>query len=210
MVRALAKAIPFIILAAFCFAAVPARAQFGFLKQGLDAVSGGKTSDAAAPGGAPSAKALKQAATFKNAARGFEFTIPAGWELVDGDPASESCSFRNMAGSMGFNMHIEQMVKSFPRAAAVKAGLKSDKERIEINKILSAKRRDDGNPKKKCGVIGWEIVQAPQKNSFQRIIWQCYDGQNFYMNFMAYSANKDFAAARPTLENIMKSIKFCK
>ena len=60
------------------------------------------------------------------------------------------------------------------------------------------------------GVIGWELVEAPQKNGFQRIIWQAYDGQNFYMNFDAYSENQDFEAARATLRQIMDSIKFCR
>jgi hypothetical protein len=81
---------------------------------------------------------------------------------------------------------------------------------VTIKKLLQAKRRDDGDAKKKCGGIGWEIVEAPQKNDFQHIIWQCYDGENFYMNFMAYSENKDFAASEAILRKIMDSIKFCK
>jgi len=201
-----------LLIAIFVFSTA-AWAQFGLIQQGIGAMTGGKTTPGAtAPGANPavSANALKQETTFQNPARKFQFTIPAGWELVDGDPASESCSFRDMHNSQGFNMHLEQMVPSFPRAAAVKAGLKQDKERMTINKILDAKRRDDGDKKKKCGVIGWQITEAPQKNSFQRIIWQCYDGQNYYMNFMAYSDNNEFAQAKPTLEKIMQSIKFCK
>jgi hypothetical protein len=112
--------------------------------------------------------------------------------------------------SWGFQFHIEQMVPSFPRKASVTASLKQAKEMVSINKYLEARRRDDGNPKSQCGVIGWEIVEAPQKNSFQRIIWQAYDGQNYYMNFMAHSENNEFAAARPTLRSIMDSIKFCR
>jgi hypothetical protein len=189
-------------------------AQFGIIQQGIDAVTTGKkpaAPDASpASSGASGGKVLTQDTTYKNAARNFQFTIPAGWEIVEGSPDSESVGFRYMKTTMGFNFHAEQMVPSFPRAAAVSAGLKQDQERVTIKKLLAAKRRDDGDAKKKCGVIGWEVVEAPQKNDFQRIIWQCYDGENFYMNFMAYSENKDFAASEATLRKIMDSIKFCK
>lgn len=202
------------VLAAICLSGVPALAQFGIIQQGIDAVTSGKkpaAPDASpASSGASGGKVLTQDTTFTNAARKFQFTIPAGWEIVEGSPDSESVGFRYMKTTMGFNFHAEQMVPSFPRASAVTAGLKQDQERVTIKKLLAAKRRDDGDPKKKCGVIGWETVEAPQKNDFQRIIWQCYDGENFYMNFMAYSENKDFAASEATLRKIMDSIKFCK
>ncbi|MFZ5810600.1 MAG: hypothetical protein ACOY4F_01000 [Thermodesulfobacteriota bacterium] len=194
----------------------PAFAQLGLFKQGLDAVTGGKSSatpdaqSAQAPGASSGGKVLTQDTTFTNTARKFQFTIPAGWEIVEGSPDSESVGFRYMKTTMGFNFHAEQMVPSFPRASAVSAGLKQDQERVTIKKLLQAKRRDDGDAKKKCGVIGWEIVEAPQKNGFQRIIWQCYDGENFYMNFMAYSENQEFSASEATLRKIMDSIKFCK
>ncbi len=55
------------------------------------------------------------------------------------------------------------MLPSFPRKASVDASLKSDKERVQIKQYLEAKRRDDGDAKKKCGVIGWEIVEALKK-----------------------------------------------
>ena len=111
--------------------------------------------------------------------------------------------------TLSFTWLIEQMVPSFPRDAAVKAGLQQDKERVQINKLLAAERRDDGSIKKGCGVIGWEQTEAPQKNDFQRIIWQCYDGENYYMNFMACAPNADFEAAHAELRQIMDSISFC-
>lgn len=185
-----------------------ALAQFGLLRQGIDAVTtGGKS---AAPGAGAGAGALTQATTYKNPARQFEFTIPAGWKLQNGDPAGESVLFMKPGTTWSFQFHLEQMVPSFPRQASVTASLKQAKEMVTIKKYLEARRRDDGSPKAKCGVIGWEIVEAPQKNGFQRIIWQAYDGQNFYMNFMAASENKDFAAARATLRQIIDSIKFCR
>jgi len=193
-----------------------ALAQFGILQQGIDAVAGGRK--AASPGGGASPSgaasggtgALAGDATYKNTARGFEFTVPAGWKLENGDPASESVLFMKPGTSWSFQFHLEQMAPSFPRKASVDASLKQAKEMVTINKYLEARRRDDGDAKKKCGVIGWEIVEAPQKNDYQRIIWQAYDGDNFYMNFMAASENKDFAAARPALRQIMDSIRFCR
>lgn len=205
-----------VALAAVFFSAGPARAQFGILQQGIDAVTSGKTKDAAPGQSGSSAPAgrggavLSRDTTYVNPARNFQYTIPAGWELISGDPASESVSFMKPGSSWGFNLHIEQMVPSFPRAASVDASLKQAKEMVGIKKYQEARRRDDGDAKKKCGVIGWEIVEAPQKNDYQRIIWQAYDGQNYYFNMMAHSENKDFESARPVLRQIMDSIKFCK
>lgn len=195
----------------------PASAQFGVLQQGLDAV--GKSKDKAkssdpAPASGKGfsggvSKPLGQDTTFKNAARGFEFTIPAGWEKVSGDPDSEDVSYQKPGTTMGFTLHMTRMQPSFPAKASVDASLKSAKEDVKINKLLDAKRRDDGSAKKKCGIIGWEVTEAPQKNGIQRIIWQGYDKENYYMNFMAYSANEDFEASRAALRQIMDSVKFC-
>jgi hypothetical protein len=73
------------------------------------------------------------------------------------------------------------MVPSFPRKAAVDAGYKQAMEEKSIGKYLSVKRRDQGD------VIGWETIETAEKGSggFQRIQWQCYDGQNYYYSFMA-------------------------
>lgn len=203
-----------LVVVAVCFP-VAALAQFGLLQQGIDAVTAGKKSAAPSAGGAsaaPGAAAgtLARDTTYKNAARNFEFTIPAGWKLENGDPGSESVLFMKPGTTWSFQFHIEQMVPSFPRKASVDASLKQAKEMVTIKKYQDARRRDDGNPKAKCGVIGWEITEAPQKNDYERIIWQAYDGQNFYMNFMAASENKDFEAARATLRQIMDSIRFCR
>ncbi len=146
--------------------------------------------------------------TYRNTLRNFQITLPAGWEVIQ-DPNAESISLMKVGTTLNFNWGHEQMVPSFPRDAAVDAGLKQDKERVTINKLLEASRRDDGSIKQGCGVIGWEQTEAPQKNGFQRIIWQCYDGQNYYMNFMAATTNEDFEAARAELRQIMDSIKFC-
>ncbi|MFP5259758.1 MAG: hypothetical protein ACLGQH_12120 [Acidobacteriota bacterium] len=198
---------------AFCLPNA-AWAQFGLLQQGVDAVTSGKKAaePAKTPGGGVSGggATLARDTTYQNPARGFAFTIPAGWKLESGDPASESVLFMKPGTTWSFQFHLEQMAPSFPRKASVDASLKQAKEMVGINKYLEAKRRDDGNAKNKCGVIGWEIVEAPQKNDYQRIIWQAYDGENYYMNFMASSENKDFAAARPALRQIMDSIQFCR
>lgn len=195
----------------------PASAQFGVLQKGLDAVTKSKDkSDGAAPASASGkgfsggvSKPLGQDTTFKNTSRNFAFTIPAGWEKVSGEPDSEDVSFQKPGTTMGFTLHMTRMQPSFQAKASVDASLKSAKEDVKINKLLEAKRRDDGSSKKKCGIIGWEVVEAPQKNGIQRIIWQGYDKDNYYMNFMAFSANEDFAASRAVMRQVMDSIKFC-
>jgi hypothetical protein len=194
-----------LILSLFCWSCVTPGTGY------IPSVSTSAPSGGSPTAAAPASTGSTAPKTYKNVARKYEYTIPAGWELINGDPGSDSVGFKKVGASWGFLIHIEQMVPSFPRDAAVKAGLKSDQERIQIKKILEARRRDDGSAKKGgCGVIGWELTEAPQDNSFQRIIWQAYDGENFYMNFNAYSANEDFQAAKATLRQIMDSIKFCK
>ena len=50
-----------------------------------------------------------------------------------------------------------------------------------IGKYMAVKRRDQGG---KDGVMGWETIETAEKGSggFQRIQWQCYDGQdNYYL-----------------------------
>lgn len=184
-------------------------AQFGLPIPGVDALKGGKKG--ATPEAAPASggKKLASDTTFTNAARKYQYTVPAGWEIVQGDPTGEDVGFHKMGTTMSFTIHITQMTPSFPRKASVDASLKQEKERVQIKQLLEAKRRDDGANKKDCGVIGWQITEAPQKNDYQRIIWQCYDGQNYYMNFNASSENKNFEASRATLETIIQSIKFC-
>lgn len=214
MKRVMGVSVVLVIVGTFLAFSMPSVsiAQWGLLKKGADAVQSGtgdsasKPADtkAAAGGGGSTAPV-----TYKNAARGFSYTIPAGWQKVEGDPNSESVGFMKAGSSWGFNVHMNQMTPSFPKKSSVNASLKQDKERVTIKQLLDAKRRDDGDQKKKCGVIGWETVEAPQKNGIQRITWQCYDGENYYINLMAYSSNEDFAAAQPTLRAIMDSIKFC-
>lgn len=95
---------------------------------------------------------------------------------------------------------------SFPAKASVDASLKTAKEEVTINKLLTAKRRDDAGGK----IIGWEIVESPTGGggSHQRIIWQCYDGQNYYYNFNAATSPEQFNASKAELRGIINSIKF--
>ncbi len=163
---------------------------------------------AAQPAADSGSNVLSSPTTYRNTPRNFQFTLPAGWEPV-ADPDSESILSMRAGTPRSLNIHMEQMVPSFPRDAAVQAGLKQDKERMQINKVETAVRRDDGSIKQGCGVIGWEQTEMPQKNGYRRIIWQAYDGENYYFNFMAATENEDFEAARAELRQIMDSVRFC-
>lgn len=147
--------------------------------------------------------------TYKNTARNFSFTIPAGWKKVKGDVNSEDVQFGKPGTTMFFHVHYTQMVPSFPAKASVDASLKTAKEEVTIGKLLSAKRRDDGVPGKK-GVIGWEITESRKGGggSHQRIIWQCYDGNNYYYNFGVVSHPDQFEASRAELQRVLDSVKF--
>jgi len=199
-------------------------AQWGAIQQGVDAARGAKKATEPAKtqepaksesrGGLahdPNKPTFTAATTLKNTDRKFSFTIPAGWQQLGGDVnAEQGASFGKPGTTMGFNFHYTRMVPSFPAKASVDASLKQAKEEVTINKLLSAKRRDQGMPGKK-GVIGWEIVEASRPGSgsaHQRIIWQCYDGDNYYFNFMAASSPEQFNASRAELQRIVDSVKF--
>ena len=151
--------------------------------------------------------------TFRNENRQFEYTIPAGWSQVSGDPQSEQGAVYMKPGtSWSFQFHMTQMVPSFPAASSVQASIKQNQEMKQIDKILEVKRRDDGNKKEDRGlkVIGWEIIQSPKgaDGGFQRIIRQAYDQDNYYFKFMGSAEVAEFEAARPTLQRIIDSVDF--
>ena len=149
--------------------------------------------------------------TYQNKVRSFSYTIPAGWRLERGDPTGnaerDNIIFMKPGTTCGFNIHWTQMVPSFPRQSAVDASYKQAMEEKGIGKYLAVKRRDQGG---KDGVIGWETIETPEKGSggFQRIQWQCYDGQNYMYSFMAHSEPKDFNANRAEMQRIIDSIRF--
>ena len=128
--------------------------------------------------------------TYQNKVRHFSYTIPAGWRLERGDPTGnaerDNIIFMKPGTTCGFTIHWTQMVPSFPRKAAVDASYKQAKEEKGIGKYMAVKRRDQGG---KSGVIGWETIETAEKGSggFQRIQWQCYDGQNYLYSFMAHA-----------------------
>jgi hypothetical protein len=147
--------------------------------------------------------------TYGNKARNFQFTIPAGWAKVDGDPNSDSAQFRKVGTSRHFNFHYTAMAADFPAETSVKASLKSATDEVKQGTNLSAKRRDDrcaSDPKKLCA-RGWELVDSGKQGP-QRIIWQAYDTGNYYFNFMASAEASEFEPARSELQGIIDSIKF--
>ena len=59
-------------------------------------------------------------------------------------------------------------------------------------------------------IIGWEIMESRKGGGgmHQRIIWQCYDKDNYYYNFNVISHPDQFDAARAELQGLLNSIKF--
>jgi len=201
--------------------ASPLWAQWGAIQSGVDAVKRGK--EAEKPPQQPTKAyegsvsmgdktgASTAPVTYQNKVRNFSYTIPAGWRLERGDPTGnaekDNIIFMKPGTTCGFNIHWTQMVPSFPRQASVDASYKSAMEEKGIGKYLAVKRRDQGG---KQGIIGWETIETPEKGSggFQRIQWQCYDGQNYMYSFMAHSEPKDFNANRAEMQRLIDSIKF--
>jgi hypothetical protein len=204
-------------------------AQWGAIQRGVDAARQGQSATQEPPAGepqrGPATKAYEGSAsmqdtktgvssspqTYQNKVRNFSYTIPPGWRLERGDPTGnaerENIIFMKPGTTCGFNIHWTQMVPSFPRKAAVDASYKQAMEEKGIGKYLAVKRRDQGS---KDGVIGWETIETAEKGSggFQRIQWQCYDGNNYMYSFMAHSEPKDFNANRAELQRIIDSIRF--
>jgi hypothetical protein len=190
-------------------------AQWGLIRQGAEAVRQGpqetQPPPAAKDDNAPFNRAkmgetFQSPQTFRNK-RGFSYTIPAGWQKEQGDPTGESAVFGRPGSTASFNFHMNQMVPSFPRKAAVDAGYKQAKEEMTIRKYMAVKRRDQGG---KSGVIGWETIETAEKGSggFQRILWQCYDKDNYYYNFMTSVNPQQFNQYRAEMQRIVDSIRF--
>lgn len=145
-----------------------------------------------------------QAVTYKNNDRNFSFTIPAGWAKQSGDVNSDTVLFMEipLTKTCSFQFNMTRMQQDFPAKASVKASLDSAKKDIAIDKNISAKRRDQ------AGVLGWELVEKGQAGGHQRIIYQVYDKQNYYINLMAAAETEHFEECRPALQQIIDSIKF--
>jgi hypothetical protein len=199
-----------------CLVAAPSDllAQWGLIREGVDAARGARKPAQPAPdgphnvagedvGGAGSRAPM----TYRNRVRPFSYTIPAGWRKEAGDPTGERVTFMLPGTTCGFTFHFTQLVPSFPRKASVNASYKQAKEEMSIGKYISVKRRDQRGPN---GIIGWETIESPTKGSggFQRIQWQCYDKDNYYYSFIAHSDPRQFNQHRAALQGIISSIRF--
>ncbi|MFW6126921.1 MAG: hypothetical protein ACOC6K_01780 [Thermodesulfobacteriota bacterium] len=188
-------------------------AQWGAIQRGIEAtrpqpVQGLKPEEQNAPHNVAdesvAGPGLASPMTFQNAQRPFSYTIPAGWRQESGNPTGDRVVFMKPGTTASFNFHFTQMVPSFPRKAAVDAGYKQAKEEMTIGKYMSVKRRNQGN------VIGWETIETAEKGSggFQRIQWQCYDGQNYYYSFMTACDPRQFPQHRAAMQQIIDSVRF--
>ena len=206
------------------FLAPPVSAQWGAIQSGADAVRRAKEAEkqpqqpTKAYEGSASMSDTKTGVstapvTYQNKPRPFSYTVSAGWRLERGDPTGnaekENIIFMKPGTTCGFTIHWTQMVPSFPRKASVDASYKQAMEEKGIGKYMAVKRRDQG-VQGKDGVIGWETIETAEKGSggFQRIQWQCYDGQNYMYSFMAHCEPKDFNANRADLQRLIDSIRF--
>jgi hypothetical protein len=202
------------ILAVMLIVPPAASAQWGAIQRGIQATRPGSQPQTQNPGAEGphnvanekvGGAGLASTTTFRDKVRPFSYTIPAGWRQEgSGDPAGESVQFMLPGTTAGFTFHLTQMVPSFPRKASVDASYKRALEEKGIGKYQSVKRRDQGE------VIGWETIETAAKGSggFQRIQWQCYDGQNYYYTFIAHADPRQFPQHRAALQSIIDSIRF--
>ncbi len=157
--------------------------------------------DASTGGAVGSAEAV----TYKNTGRHYSFTIPAGWAKQSGDENSDMVLFMAvpLSKTCSFQVNMTRMQADFPAEASVKASLDSAKKDIAIDKNISAKRRDEAGYTR-----GWELTEKGKAGGHQRIIYQAYDKENYYLNMMAAAETEHFEECRPALQQIIDSIKF--
>ncbi len=151
--------------------------------------------------------------TYTNKDRHFSFTIPADWQKQSGDVNSEMVLFmqKPLSKTCSFQVNMTRMQLDFPAEASVAASLDSATKDIAIDKNISAKRRDESgleNGKQVQFTRGWELTEKGQKGGHQRIIYQAYDRENYYLNMMAAAETEHFEECRPDLQKIIDSIKF--
>lgn len=162
-----------------------------------------------------------QETTYHNKSYRFSFTLPSGWELQSGNASSDNALFmpQPLSLSCSFQFNITQMPATFPVEEAATTFLAKAYRDLRLHKVLAVKRRDtwikekpkDNKKKDKEIVIlthGWEITEKPQKQKQQRIIYQVYNRENHYFNFVATAVSEKFSACSPELRKIMDSISF--
>jgi hypothetical protein len=184
-----------------------------FLNQSVGAAVGSVSPVPQAGGASGMPVGSTEAVTYKNTDRKFSFTIPAGWAKQNGEVNSDDVLFMAvpLTQSCSFQVHMTRMQLDFPAETSVKASLNSAKKDIQIDKNLSAKRRDESgmeNGKKVRFTRGWELVEKGQPGGHQRIIYQAYDRDNYYLNMMGAALTEHFEECRPVLQQIVDSIKF--
>ena len=207
-----------VAVAAFSLPGLP-----GLPGPGGSSVESGSGAASGGGAGAINRRNFKQAVTITHPTSNFRYTMPAGWRIVIQDKASDDVAnvparlpvfhkdIETAKARCIFNITVEPMVKSFPRASAVAAGLKKDKERIEIKQVVVTKRRDQGDPKKKCSFIGWQTIEAqrPDPTYNRSIFYRGYDQDNVSYTFAGACLDTKFAACREDFLKIMESIQFC-
>jgi hypothetical protein len=151
--------------------------------------------------------------TYQNKSRHYSFTIPAAWAKQSGEVDSDTVLFmaQPLSKTCSFQINMTRMQLDFPAEASVAASLDSATKDIAIDKNISAKRRDESgleNGQQVQFTRGWELTEKGQKGGHQRIIYQAYDRENYYLNMMAAAETEHFEECRPDLQKIIDSIKF--
>ena len=110
------------------------------------------------------------------------------------------------------------MSATFPAEEAATTFLATAYRELRLHKLMAVKRRDtwikekskDKKKEKEIVILthGWEITEKPKKQKQQRIIYQVYDRENRYFNFIATAVSEKFSTCSPELRKIIDSISF--
>ena len=170
---------------------------------------------------APIAVNPVQETIYKNKAYHFWFAIPVGWEKQSGNPSSDNSLFMQIpiSNSCSFQFNITPMSATFSAEFAATTFLANAYHDLRLNKLSAVKRRDTwikekvkekGKDKERIAILtrGWEITEKKQSQKQQRIIYQVYDRENRYFNFVATAASEKFNFCAAELHKIIDSISF--
>jgi hypothetical protein len=162
-----------------------------------------------------------QEIVYKNKAYHFSFAIPVGWERQSGHPHADNASFMQIpiSNSCSFQFNVIPMPATFSAEFAATTFLATAYHELRLNKLTAVKRRDtwikekvkeQGKTKERIAIWtrGWEITEKKQPQKQQRIIYQVYDRESHYFNFVAAATSVKFNTCAPELHKIIDSISF--
>jgi hypothetical protein len=149
----------------------------------------------------------------------FSFVMPINWKKHSGQLSSDNALFMPLPlnQSCSFQFNVTPMPAHFSVAETVKNLLKLAYRELKEKKLLAVKLRNTviktplkEHSKEDSHILtyGWEILTLPEPHGRQKLIYQVYDRENHYFQFIAAASSEKFANCSTHLYKIIDSIHF--